>query len=212
MARPLLRRGTPMFSKSLQRGLWLLLILNALDFAASKDKILAGQWYERVSGPYATIQLALLAVLGLALVWHLPRIWAALRRLPVPRAAAVICGGALLLQSAHIVLHQESFPFSHVGMFNHVMDGRAEHTVGDVWVVPGESSPVSIYREGDPLFARFDSIDSRLSWAQHSHRAAPQVRKQLVEAAQRHGKAPPQRSKVRFSVRDGRVLALQGLE
>lgn len=195
-----------------ERAAWVLLILNALDFLASRDQVLKHKSYAMASPGWYWLQVALVGVFCLALIWRARRIVGALRLLPIPRAAAVVCGGALVVQCAHIALHQEVFPFSHVGMFNHIMDGSKEYTVGDVYVVPGERAPVSIYREGDPLFSGPGAIDSRLSWAHQAHRAAHPVREQLAEAARERGKPAPKRSSVRFSVSDGRVVEVEAKE
>ncbi|MCA9603072.1 MAG: hypothetical protein R3A78_15295 [Polyangiales bacterium] len=110
------------------------LIANCLDLTTSIIASPVDRWYDtpkRAAWEWA-IQLALVLPLVLLAARQAPRAVAALRALPVPRNALVVCGLFFALEVGHIALRLETYPFSPVAMYSNAVT-TPPPVVQDTW-------------------------------------------------------------------------------
>lgn len=159
-----------------------------------------------------TVQLALFA---LGLIWFgrsLPRIARALRELPVPRPALIVCGAFLLIEVGHVAFRYERFPFSPVAMYS---DGQLKTPAlwdqrGFLVQDPGGVQFFSFQREGDRLFARyFDDLDYKGSAVLRMYRTEERVHRIVERAVAARGLPPPVPVLYTYRTSDGRIVAVE---
>jgi hypothetical protein len=159
-----------------------------------------------------TIQLLLSAV-GLTWLFRSsPALLRAVRELPVPRPALIVCGLFLLIEVGHIALRYERFPFSPVAMYS---DGQIK--TPELWDQRGfliqhadGTRFFSFQREGDPLFASyFEDLDYKGSAALRMYRTEPRVHRIVAKAVMAKGLPPPVSVLYTYRTSDGAIVAVR---
>lgn len=188
------------------------LLLNLLDLLSSFDRELGRQVFPQRTPQELWLQLACLVPLAIWLAVRSGAIWRRLSRLPIPAVPKWIVAIVLAVELGHLGLRREIFPFSHVGMFSHLAWASEEMIVPDIYVVrhpDGRVEPVSILREGDPVFSRYMYLRRHQSWVLYCHRGADFVRDRLAAGLRAHGLPAPQLSVIRYRTSDGTILDVQ---
>lgn len=201
--------------RSIRAAVAVLLLVNLQDLSTSLTRL-------SLLSPKQWFQWVLLVPL---IVWCLvsaPQLLRTLHRLPIPRPALILFCGVLICQSVCILAEREVYPFSPVGMYGYPLQASRQewttrpHASPDfiVHTPDGQVQQLSLFREGDPLFASgVLPFDMKTTWVLEKYRVRQRavVEQEIAEQLRSGPHRQVEKSLIQVNLRTGQTQYASGV-